>query len=74
MQLLSAGIEVHVWHCHFSTSHQPEGVSCGVFDWLATDHDLQLHRADPTEFLWQSLGAASLDLIVSGAPESPESS
>ena len=37
---------------HFSTTHQPEGVSGGVFDWMATDHDLQLHRADSVEFLW----------------------
>jgi len=58
---------------HFSTCQQPEGVSRGVFDWLAADHGLQLHRADSPEFLWQPLGAACLDSIVSGAPESPES-
>ena len=58
---------------HFSTNHEPEGVSCGVFDWLAADHGLQLHRADSPELLWQPLGAACLDRIVSGAPEPPES-
>ena len=66
MQLLN---EVHVWHL----SHRPEGVSCGVFDWMAAHHDLQLHRADSVELLWQPLGAACLHHIVSGAPESPES-
>ena len=59
MQLLSAGNEVNVWHFHsFSCTtsqrvcHLSEGVSGGLFDWMATDHDLQLHRADPAEFLW----------------------
>ena len=52
---------------HFSTCQQ--GVSCGVFDWLAAHHGLQLHRADSPEFLWQPHGAACLDCIVSGAPE-----
>ena len=52
MQLLSAGDELNVWHFHFSTSHQPAGVSRGVFDWLAAHHDLQLRRADSVEFLW----------------------